>query len=407
MELTPPEEIRTRIERLQSCLKREKVESCLILQNVDLFYFSGTIQRSYLYIPGEGDPLLMVQKDFDRARKESPLKNIIPIERPKAISSILKKEGGLKRIGLEGDILPLNQFKQLEKIFPDSEFVDISKAIKQVRMIKSRYEIDQLRRSAKILDEVFEYAKKVLKPGVTEIEAESHLIELGRLRGHQGLTRMRAWNQDMINACVLSGNSGSVLTHLDVSVIGPGISPAFPQGSSFNLIEKDVPIQIDFSIAYNGYITDGARTYVIGNLPQELKEAYGVALEIRDEMEKTAKPGVPCSQLYHLSSQIVKRRRLEDYFIGTKKNQAPFVGHGIGLEIDELPLLAKGFSQPLEIGMVFAFEPKFIFPEIGAVALEDDYVVTDDGVEKLTYADDNIIVIDGVPNSNHQISNSK
>ncbi|MCJ7785779.1 MAG: Xaa-Pro peptidase family protein [Desulfobacterales bacterium] len=393
MELTPREEIQTRVERLQSCLKREKVESCLILQNVDLFYFSGTIQRSTLYIPSEGDSLFMVQKDFDRARKESPLKNIIPIERPKAISSILKKEGGLKRIGLEYDVLPVNQLKQLETMFPHSEFVDISKAIKQVRMIKSPYEIDQLRRSAKILDEVFEYAKRVLKPGMTEIEAESHLIELGRLRGHQGLTRMRAWNQDMVNACVLSGNSGSVLTHLDVSVIGPGISPAFPQGSSFNPIGRDVPIQIDFSIAYNGYITDGARTYVVGTLPRKLEDAYGVALEIRDEMEKTAKPGVPCSQLYHLSSQIVKKRGLEDYFIGTRKNQAPFVGHGIGLEIDELPLLANGFSQPLEIGMVFAFEPKFIFPEIGAVALEDDYAVNADGVEKLTYAEDNIMVI--------------
>jgi Xaa-Pro aminopeptidase len=393
MELTPPEEIQTRIERLQSYLKNEGVESCLILQNVDLFYFSGTIQRSYLYIPSEGDSLLMVQKDFDRARKESPLKNIIPIERPKAISSVLKKEGGLKRIGIECDVVPVSQLKQLEKMFPHSEFVDVSKAIKQVRMIKSSYEIDQLRCSAKILDQVFEYAKRVLKPGMTEIEAESHLIKLGRLRGHQGLTRMRAWNQDMINACVLSGNSGSVLTHLDVSVIGPGISPAFPQGSSFNPIGRDVPIQIDFSIAYNGYITDGARTYVIGSLPQELQEAYGAALEIRDEMEKTAKPGVPCSQLYHLSSQIVKKKGLEDYFIGTKKNQAPFVGHGIGLEIDELPLLAKGFPQPLAIGMVFAFEPKFIFPGIGAVALEDDYAVTEKGVEKLTFSDDRIIVI--------------
>jgi Xaa-Pro aminopeptidase len=184
-----------------------------------------------------------------------------------------------------------------------------------------------------------------------------------------------------------------VLTHLDVSVIGPGISPAFPQGSSYNLIQRDVPIQIDFSIAYNGYITDGARTYVIGTLPRKLMEAYEVTLKIRDEMERMAKPGVPCSHLYYLSSQIVKKRGLEDYFIGTKKNQAPFVGHGIGLEIDELPLLARGFSHPLEIGMVFAFEPKFIFPEIGAVALEDDYAVTEDGVERITHAEDDIIVI--------------
>jgi len=338
----------------------------------------------------------MVQKDFDRAREESPLKNIIPIERPKAISSILKRQGGLKRIGLECDVLPVNQFRQLEKMFPQSEFVDLSKAIKQVRMIKSSYEIGQLKRSAKILDEVFEFAKGILKPGMTEIEAESRLIQLGRCRGHQGLTRMRAWNQDMVNACVLSGNSGSVLTHLDVSVIGPGISPAYPQGSSFNLIERDFPIQIDFSIAFNGYITDGARTYVIGTLPKKLREAYQVTLEIRDEMEKIAKPGVPCSHLYHLSSQVVKKRGLEDHFIGTKKNQAPFVGHGIGLEIDEFPLLAKGFSQPLEPGMVFAFEPKFIFPNVGVVALEDDYVVTESGVERLTHADDRILVIGGL-----------
>ena len=87
---------------------------------------------------------------------------------------------------------------------------------------------------------------------------------------------------------------------------------------------------------------------MIGTLPTKLIEAYEVTLEIRDEMEKIAKPGVPCSHLYHLSSQIVKKRGLEDHFIGTKKNQAPFVGHGIGLEIDEFPLLAKGFSQPLE-----------------------------------------------------------
>ena len=393
MILTPQEEIEKRIQKLQSHLKKEKVDSCLILQNVDLFYFSGTIQRSYLFLPVKGEPLLLVQKDFDRAKKESPLKNIITIERPKGISSILKKHGGLKRIGLECDVLPVTHFRQLEKMFPESEFVDISKAIKQVRSIKSLYEIAQLRHSAKILDEVFEFAKQVFKPGITEIDAESRLIELGRRRGHQGLTRMRAWNQDMVNACVLSGNSGSVLTHLDVSVIGPGISPAFPQGSSYNLIQRDVPIQIDFSIAYNGYITDGARTYVIGTLPQKLMEAYEVTLKIRDEMERMAKPGVPCSHLYYLSSQIVKKRGLEDYFIGTKKNQAPFVGHGIGLEIDELPLLARGFSHPLEIGMVFAFEPKFIFPETGAVALEDDYAVTEDGVERITHAEDDIIVI--------------
>ncbi len=394
METLSYEEISYRIERLQSLMRKAGIESCIILQNVDLFYFSGTIQKAHLFIPVDDEPILFVQKDFDRAKRESPIKNIVYIERPRLISQILKKQRKTKKIGLEFDVLPVNIFRQLERIFPQSEFLDISNGIKEIRMIKSIYEVGLLRHSAKILDEVFSYAKSIIKPEMTEIDVESILIEYGRRKGHQGITRMRAWNQDMVNASVLSGKSGTSLTHLDVSVIGPGISPAFPQGSSYNRIQKDTPIQIDFSIAYNGYIMDGTRTYVIGCLPERLKDAYKVGLEIREKMERIAKPGVPCSEIYYHCSKIVKKHGLEDYFIGTKKDQAPFVGHGIGLEIDEFPLLSRGFSKPLQPGMVFAFEPKFIFPEIGVVALEDDYVVTENGVERLTHAEDGIIYIE-------------
>lgn len=394
METLKYDEISKRIEKLQSYMRKEGVNSCLILQNVDLFYFSGTIQKAYLFVPDDDEPILFVQKNFDRANRESPIKNIVHIERPKLISQIIKKQGNLKKIGLEFDVLPVNIYMQLKRIFPHSEFMDVSKQIKEIRMIKSPYEISLLRHSAKILDDVFSYAKKIIKPEMTEIDVESILIEFGRRKGHQGITRMRTWNQDMVNASVLAGKSGTVLTHLDVSVIGPGISPAFPQGSSYNKIEKNVPIQIDFSIAYNGYITDGTRTYVIGSLPERLKEAYKVGLELRDEMERIAKPGILCSEIYYHCTRIVKKNGLEEYFIGTKKDQAPFVGHGIGLEIDELPLIARGFPKPLQPGMVFAFEPKFIFPEIGVIALEDDYVVTENGVDRLTQAEDGIIYIE-------------
>lgn len=395
METLSYEEISKRIEKLQTYMKKGGIDSCLILQNVDLFYFSGTIQKAYLFIPNDDEPTLFVQKDFDRAKRESPIKNIVYIERPRLISQMLKKQKNPKKIGLEFDVLPVNIYKQLGQIFPHSEFLDISKAIKEIRMVKSVYEIGLLRHSAKILDEVFSYAKEVIKLEMTEIDVESILIEYGRRRGHQGITRMRTWNQDMVNASVLAGESGTALSHLDVSVIGPGISPAFPQGSSFNRIQKDVPIQIDFSIAYNGYITDETRTYVVGSLPERLKEAYEVGLEIREEMERIAKPGVLCSEIYYLCSKIVKKNGLEDYFIGTKKDQAPFVGHGIGLEIDELPLLTRGFSKPLQTGMVFAFEPKFIFPGIGVVALEDDYIVIENGVDRITQAEDGIIYLEG------------
>lgn len=241
MEYLPYDEIKNRFKKLQSHMEKLKIDASFIIQNVDLLYFSGTIQKAYLFIPVENEPILFVQKDFERAKRESPIKNIFHIEEPKRISQVLKNHCKLKKIGLEFDVLPVNVFRQIEAIFPNSEFLDISKAIKYVRMIKSIYEINLLRHSAKILDEVFSHAKEVIKTGMTEIDVESKLIQLGRKKGHQGITRMRAWNQDMVNASVLSGKSGTFLTHLDVSVIGPGISTAFPQGSTFNKIEKKCP----------------------------------------------------------------------------------------------------------------------------------------------------------------------
>lgn len=158
-------------------------------------------------------------------------------------------------------------------------------------------------------------------------------------------------------------------------------------------MKKNVPIQIDFSIAYNGYISDGTRTYAIGPLPSKLTDAFKVALEIREEMENIAKPGILFSEIYLQCIKIVKKMKLEDYFIGTRKGQFPFLGHGIGLEIDELPLITKESHEPLKPGMVFAFEPKFIFPEYGVIGLEDDYVVNEKGVDRLTAFEEGIIYL--------------
>ena len=146
----------------------------------------------------------------------------------------------------------------------------------------------------------------------------------------------------------------------------------------------------DMSGNYTAYQTDMTRVFSIGKLPDRAYRVHRVALEIQARMERTAKPGVPCAELYRDALAMAGQEGLEDCFMGTRF-QAKFVGHGVGLEINELPVLTTRSKDILQPGMTFAFEPKFVLAGIGAVGIENTFLVTDSGVEKMTLLDENII----------------
>ncbi|MFB3885082.1 MAG: M24 family metallopeptidase [Thermodesulfobacteriota bacterium] len=393
METVPEQEIESRIGKFQLSLQEMGLDGAFILQNTDLYYFSGTIQSSVLFIPREGEPVLMVQKGLQRARLESSLKHILPAAGKGQVKRVLRDFDflSLKKIGLEMDVLPTNLYFQYQKLFPGCDWSDVSGVIQRLRMIKTPYEVEQIREAARILHKGFSEIKEMIREGVTELEIDGRLALIARREGHMGILRMRGWNQEMTYAHVLSGESGATVSFLDSPHGGKGNTPAMAQGASFRKIGKNEPIGIDYGVGINGYLADQFRTFVIGELPSELVKAHDFSLEIHRLFAEEAKPDISCSHLYHLTLKEAEKNGFGEHFMGYGEGKVRFVGHGIGLEIDEYPILAPRFNQKLSPGMVIALEPKFVFPGKGVVGLEDDYLVTATGVERLTLTDQTVL----------------
>ncbi len=394
--LTPKDEVLQRVSHLQKELSFKKMDGALITHNVDIYYYSGSMQNSMVFIPIEGEPILFVKKSLERAKKESPFK----VESMTSLKLLPEQIRGfgykLEMIGTELDVLPVNQYKRIQKVFEGSSILDISNIIRQQRSIKSSYEIELIRESAVVVNDAINEIPNMIKLGMTELQLTSELEKFVRDRGHLGYVRTRSYNMELVLGMVASGKSAALPTSFDGPAGGEGITPAMPQGSGWKKINKNEPILIDIAAALNGYIIDQTRMAVIGELDEELERAYELSLHIIKETEKNAKPGTLWSEHYNRAIEMVKDAGLSDHFMGFKKDQAKFLGHGVGLELDELPVLAKGLDQPLEVGMVIAIEPKFTFPDKGVIGIENTYVVTEKGLDHLSFANEEIIRL---PNS--------
>lgn len=383
-ELTPREEIFSRIRAFQKRLEAGRVDAALLIQNVDLFYFTGTLQTGYLFVPKEGEALFLVQKDYARARLESPL-SCVKIGSIKNLPDLLRMEAKKeKRIGMELDVIPVTLFDRIRGLFPEWEILSVSTEIKEARSVKSDFELEQIRRSGEMITQVFSAVKDHVREGMTELELDGLLVAAGRSLGHQGFLRMRGLNQEMMNIQVVSGESGSVTSFCDTPLCGRGTTPAVAQGSSSRRIRRDEPVVIDYGGGYNGYVTDETRVFVLGRLNDRLQKAYQVALDILNETESFARAGELPSGVYTRAQHIAAKNGLAENFMGYGEGKVAFVGHGLGLEINELPIISKGGKKPLETGMVFALEPKFVFPGEGAVGVELDYIVKEKGLERVT-----------------------
>ena len=395
METVPKAEIEKRISRFQAGLAAAMLDGAFILQNADLFYFSGTIQSAVLFVPSSGEPILMVQKNHERARLESSIPRVIAVKNKNQIPGVLNdfKFENLAAAGLEMDVLPANLYLWFQRAIPQCRWTDVSGIIRKLRMLKSPYEIAQIEKATAVLHTGLTQIKSVIREGMTELEIDSHLGMLARREGHMGALRMRGWNQEMTYAHVLSGDSGAAISLLNSPQGGTGNTPAMAQGAGFRRVRRNEPIGIDYGVAINGYVGDQFRTYVIGDLSDPLKKAYACARDILSLLQEKARVGVSCAELYAAAEAKAAAEGLGDFFMGYGEGQVRFIGHGIGLEIDEYPVISPHFDAVLEKDMVLALEPKFVFPEMGVVGLEDDYLVTSNGLKKLTRTDQALIHI--------------
>ena len=391
--MLPLSELQTRISKLQDKMQLEGIGGALLVQRADLFYFSGTGQNAHLFVPAAGEPSLIVKKSLTRARAESALGSVIPFGGwHELVTLIGETVPAGSKIGLETDVIPANLFFRYQKLLDNYKITDISKAIRKIRSIKSTYELGLMHEAAKISKSVFDHARDIIREGLTEVELASQLEMHARKQGHQGAVRMRGFNQEIYYGHIMSGKNAAAISFFDGPTGGSGLNPSYPQGAGRTVIKRNEPILVDFVSVFAGYMVDQTRIFSLGETASHLKSAYQQALLIKETLVNLGKPGVTGSLLFEKSEIIAAETGLANHFMGCPE-KVSFVGHGLGLELDELPVIARGLETELEAGMVFALEPKFVFPGEGTVGIEDTFVVGADKLEQITLGSDQLQVL--------------
>ncbi len=375
--------------RLQETLRRGGLEGALLLHGTDLLYFSGTRQNGALYVPVNGPPVLLVRKSLARAREESAVADVRPFPPSKEIAAALSPRG---RLGVTFDVVPAATLDWWRRQLPGVELVDLSRPLREQRSVKSAAELAVMRDGGRRLARVLSEVPTFLRAGVRELDLAAEIEARLRRAGNEGAPRLRAFNAELFVGLVASGDSAAAPGHFDGPVVGRGLGPATPQGASQRRVGEGEPVLCDYTAVFGGYVLDMTRVFVVGRpLPRELHRAYDVALTIQEELVRALRPGAVGQDLWGRARSLAEQAGLGGSFMGPPGDQVRFVGHGVGLELDELPLLAAGFEQPLAAGQTIAIEPKFVFPGLGAVGIENTWVVTESGGEKLTELGDELV----------------
>ncbi len=380
-----------RIIRMQSALRDKGIDGALIIFPIDVYYFSGTRQNATLWIPAAGNPLLMVRKSYIRAVKESLIEDTRPFPGSREFPALFSET--VRKVGLTFDVLPVQQYNYYAKLMPGREFVDISAANREIRSVKSRWELDQLQHSGAHLSNVFRQVPEFLRAGMRELDLAAEFECRLRRAGNEGYVRMRAFNQELFQGLAVSAATAAEPGFFDGAVTGKGLSSASPHGSSTAAIEANTPVLLDYAGIFNGYIVDMTRIFAIGTLSPELLHAFEISLAIQQYLVDNLKPGAICEELFLKTAEMAGEAGLAQNFMGAPGENARFVGHGVGLELDEFPVLAQGFKVPLQAGQTIAIEPKFVIPGQGVIGIENTFAVTDQGGSKITDLADDIVYL--------------
>ena len=380
-------ELELKWRRIQQAMRQEEADGCLLTMNMNLYYVSGQVFNGYFYLPAEGRPYWFVK------RLTVPETNQVHVIRKPEQMPELFRDLNLampRKLLLEEDELSYNECIRLQHVFRAEATGNASALIRHIRMIKTPWEIEQMRISARKHEAVYREIPACYRPGMRDIELQIEIEKRMRVHGSLGYFRAFGSNMDIFMGSLLAGENAGEPSPFDFALGGTGMHASGPLGANGTLLEEGTTVMADMSGNYTAYQTDMTRVFSIGKLPDRAYRVHRVALEIQARMERTAKPGVPCAELYRDALAMAGQEGLEDCFMGTRF-QAKFVGHGVGLEINELPVLTTRSKDILQPGMTFAFEPKFVLAGIGAVGIENTFLVTDSGVEKMTLLDENII----------------
>lgn len=375
--LLQPEEQALRLEKVRGIMNDKKIDALLISDNANKYYLTGRVFSGYIYLPLKGEPIYFVKRPVTMKGD-----GVVSIRKPEQIAESI---GMLPpaTIGLELATASYSKVERLRRIFPQSELADASSVMSAARAVKTAEELEKIRISGIKQDHVYRKIPTLYTEGMTDVELQVEIERESRLEGCLGQFRINGDDMELYMGNILVGDNADVPTPYDFAMGGEGMDPSLPVGCNGTVIKPGNSVMVDVNGNYTGYMTDMTRTYYVEEIGDLARKAHECSIAICHRLAELGRPGTEAKALYEEAEKMAREAGLHEYFMGHRQ-KAGFVGHGVGIEINELPVIAPRSRDFLQENNVIALEPKFVIPKTGAVGIENTYVVTPDGLKPLT-----------------------
>ena len=384
MKLIPSElrgDIELRINSILSHMKHLGMDALLVATSTNIFYTTTRVFKGYVYIQSGEKPLwFLIKPDIYDTEED-----VIKIRKPENIPSELEKLGRSlpTAVGFEYDDLSYSDVERLKAIFPAAKSLNGSQVLRRARMVKTPVELEKMRQDGIHQSEAYRRITHCYKENMTDLEFQIEIEKILRLEGCLGYVRTSGNLMDINLGSVIAGDNADNPSPFDYTMGGAGVDPSLPGGANGTTLKPGETVMVDMNGSFNGYQTDMTRVWAVGDIPELARFAHRCSINILRECEKLGVPGTPVATLYKKALEIVESEKLQDYFMGHRQ-QASFIGHGVGIELNEMPVVTPRSKDHLEENMTIALEPKFVIPGVGAVGIENTYVVTPDGLKSIT-----------------------
>ena len=390
IQLLPQAEVARRLGPVARGMAKAGIHHALVRSASNIYYLTGRVFSGYVYIhadaDGTGTMRYMVRRPNDLSGP-----GVEYIRKPEEIPALLGNDTPADVLGLELDAITYALATRLSVAFGGIAPANISGILRQCRAVKTPMEQDLLRRSGVLQTEVYRLIPSLYREGMTDVELQIAIEGALRTHGCLGQFRIGGDEMELFMGNVLTGDNANTPSPYDFAMGGAGVDPSLPVGADGSLIRPGHPVMVDVNGNFTGYMTDMTRCYAPAEPVAEAVRVNEVSRDICRRIAAKAVPGAHAADLYNLARDIAREAGLEEYFMG-HRSHAGFVGHGIGIEVNESPILAPRSRDVLAAGNVIAVEPKFVIPGLGAVGIENTYIVRDEGpAEQITNAPEEII----------------
>ncbi len=378
------EEFQKRLLRLTALMGQKGIDATIISDFANQYYLTGRVFSGYIYIPVKGLPVFFVKR---------PVKlegdGVVYIRKPEEMAETIVL-GAPATLALELDTASYSAIHRLSAIFPEAKIENASAIMRTLRAVKTDVEQQMIRESGIKQEHVYRLIPHLYQTGMSDLELQVELERRSRLEGCLGQFRISGDTMELYMGNVLTGDNADAPTPYDFAMGGRGLNPSLPVGCDGSIIEPGHSVMVDMNGDYTGYMTDMTRTFSVGALDPLAVKAHKCSIDIVHALAEKARPSVEAKELYRLAETMAAEAGLKEYFMGHRQ-KAGFVGHGLGIEINELPVIAPRSRDIIADGNVIAFEPKFVIPGVGAVGIENTYIIHADSAECVTSAPEELI----------------